>query len=253
MDTFIGKPNLPDGKVTLGIIDGRTRKSILAALEESGVEIILSHKCDSLYEAVAYHPDMYMHHIESNLVVVAPNAPQQTVDTLKSFGFEVIKGRRVIKNKYPWDIAYNVARVGDYAFCNVEYTDEVLLSILQERGVYIVHIKQGYAKCSICVVNQRAIITSDEGITRALASYDFDLLKISPGNIELNGLPYGFIGGASGLISKDTVAFTGDVSLHPDFEKIKNFLQKHGKKYISLDNQKMMDVGTFIPLKEYCI
>jgi hypothetical protein len=40
--------------------------------------------------------------------------------------------------------------------------------------------------------------------------------------------------------------------LHPDFNKIEKFVLKHAKKIKILDDDKLMDVGTIVPLKEYC-
>jgi hypothetical protein len=102
-------------------------------------------------------------------------------------------------------------------------------------------------------VNENTVITSDDGIYRVLCKYNFDILKIQPGGIELKGLNYGFIGGASGLISKKALAFSGNITLHSDFKKIKNFLDNHNISIKTLDEKSLSDIGTFIPLKEYCI
>ena len=36
--------------------------------------------------------------------------------------------------------------------------------------------KQGYSKCSICVVNENAIITEDNGIARLLKNSQIDVI-----------------------------------------------------------------------------
>jgi len=253
MNSFINNPNLPQKKVSFGIIDKRVRNSIITELEKSGISVLLTEGCIDLYEAVAYHPDMFIHHLGGNNIVAAPNAPQSTVRGLIERGFNIIAGRQIISRNYPWDISYNVARIGEYAVCNVMYTDKVLISCLEDSGVKIIDVRQGYAKCSICIVDNEAIVTSDEGIYRSLSKFGFDILKIQPGSILLKGMDYGFIGGASGLISKNDIAFTGNIMLHPDYKKIEKFLCKYNKEIKALDSGKLMDAGTFIPLKEYCI
>jgi hypothetical protein len=71
--------------------------------------------------------------------------------------------------------------------------------------------------------------------------------------IELKGLDYGFIGGASGLISPNLLAFAGDITAHPDFDKIEKFLFKNGINIKILDDGPLMDIGTITIIKEYCI
>ncbi|KPU42129.1 hypothetical protein OXPF_39080 [Oxobacter pfennigii] len=250
MDAFIKSPNLPEDKVTLAVVDGRVRKSIIEEMGRMGIEVIKADVCKDLYEAVQGHADMFMHHLRGKDIVIAPNAPIGTRNALSKHGFNLIEGDRVITRKYPGDIAYNVARAANYAICNKRYTDTKLLQCLHDLDIKIIDISQGYAKCSICIVNGDAFITSDEGIYKTLIKEGLDALKISPGNIELKGLDYGFIGGASGFISGDTLAFTGHLKRHPDYAAIKNFLEKHNKKIKNLDEYELMDTGTIIPLKE---
>jgi len=253
MDSFIKCPNLPINNVSLGLIDGRADNSIISELKCNGIDVITTDSCEDLYDAVAGHPDMFIVHAGGNIIISAPNAPLNTIDKLIENGFHIIKGQKAIMSKYPENIAYNVARIENYAICNVKYTDKVLLKYLYENDIKLIDINQGYAKCSLCIAGRGVIITSDEGVYRTLAKHDFDILKISQGNIELKGLNYGFIGGSSGLISNKTLAFTGDIKKHPDFPKIDKFLGQRGIKIKILGAQKLTDVGTFIPLKEYCI
>lgn len=251
MENYIANPNLPEGSVSLGLVDIRADNEIVRSLKEAGVEVIKCGRCPELYDAVSCHPDMLMHHLGGNNIVIAPNAPEETVSELARFGFNIIKGEKRVSGKYPGDVAYNVARIGDYAICNVKTTDTVLLDCLTSMGVRILNIKQGYAKCSICIVDRHAIITSDEGIYKFLSKYDFDILKISPGHIALAGLDYGFIGGASGLIGKGLLSFAGRIDGHPDYDRIQRFLWEHSVGIKSLSCGVLADIGSFIPLKEY--
>ncbi|WDU82143.1 hypothetical protein PWK10_10295 [Caloramator sp. Dgby_cultured_2] len=41
----------------------------------------------------------------------------------------------------------------------------------------------------------------------------------------MEGLNFGFIGGATGLIGKDNLAFYGSLDYHPEGDSIKNFCQ----------------------------
>ena len=63
-----------------------------------------------------------------------------------------------------------------------------------DRAVQI-SSRQGYSRCSVCVVSDNAIITADEGICRSAEAHGVDVLKIRPGYIDPPGFDYGFIGG----------------------------------------------------------
>jgi hypothetical protein len=94
-------------------------------------------------------------------------------------------------------------------------------------------------------VSENAVITADKNIARTAEAAGADALLIStaPEKIRLDGYDYGFIGGASGML-EDTVYFTGDISSHPDAERIAEFCKAHKKKkMISLSKETLCDVG----------
>lgn len=117
----------------------------------------------------------------------------------------------------------------------------------------IININQGYAKCSICVIDEAAVITSDSGVYRILRKNNTAVLLITPGSIELKDMNYGFIGGASGCISNFNIAFFGNIGMHPNYKEILNFVSKYNKSVINLSKNLVCDLGTLIPLKEYSI
>lgn len=122
---------------------------------------------------------------------------------------------------------------------------------LEKQGVKMIHVKQGYAKCSVCIVDENAIITSDRGIAKVAKNTGFEVMVIEPGFIQLRGLNYGFIGGATGLLDKDALGFAGDLTAHKNGLIIKDFLWTKGKTCIGLGELSLSDVGSIIPLKEY--
>ena len=56
----------------------------------------------------------------------------------------------------------------------------------------------------------------------------------------------GFIGGATGNISKDELVFSGQLKTHPDKEKIESFIESRDKKIIYLSKENIIDIGTII-------
>jgi hypothetical protein len=253
LERFVQKPNLPYGRVSLAVVDGRIPKDMEDNLITHGIRLIKTKKTGELYNAISYHPDIVLHHLGENEIVVAPNIDNSIVYKLEEEGFKIIIGSREVQGKYPLDVPYNVASFGEFVVCNVKYTDEILLQKFHEKGKKIINIKQGYAKCSICVVSDDAVITSDRGIHNILIENNINSLFITPAHIDLFEMSYGFIGGASGKLSQEEIAFYGNLELHPDNNAMQKFLEKFGATSVNLSKNKMLDLGTLIPLKEYCI
>ena len=96
-----------------------------------------------------------------------------------------------------------------------------MLEFAENEGLNVINVNQGYSGCSVCVINDSAIITDDESIFTAAQNFLNDVLLIQKGSIRLNGYNYGFIGGCCGKISKNKLStqdfrqeFTGGVCVH---------------------------------------
>jgi len=113
-----------------------------------------------------------------------------------------------------------------------------------------VAVRQRYARCSTCIVDEHSIITSDHGIAQAAAAHGLDVLEITPGHILLDGFNYGFIGGASFKLAPDKLAFTGALRHHPDQDRIRGFLSKRSIEPVCLGNGPLSDIGSAVLLYE---
>jgi len=242
-------PNLPMDDVTTVIIDGRATPKIKEMLMQRNVSIISTLAHPDVYPAVAYHPDIMFHHIEGNIIVYAPNTPESLINLLCEMGFDMKRGDTLLGNKYPLTIAYNVARIGNYAFHNTKYTDPVIKELLFKRGIELVHVNQGYSKCLICVVDQNSIITSDLEICKKATAVGIDVLLIEQDNsIMLEPFDMGFLGGATGLIGKNKLAFAGDLGFHKNSKEILCFLSLKSVDVVMLNDERLIDLGTIIPI-----
>ncbi|MGL5345900.1 MAG: DUF6873 family GME fold protein [Peptostreptococcaceae bacterium] len=237
-----------DGCLSLGIVDKRITSNMKKSLNRYQIDIIESPMCSNTYDAIKYHPDISVCKLDNNNIIVAPNVYDYYKEVLDKYHFNVIKGNSMIKLKYPNNIQYNVCIFGKYAIHNFDYTDEYILDYLNKNNFTKINVKQGYSKCSICIVDDNSIITSDVGIYNAVKKYDIDCLLIEKGYINLFELSYGFIGGCSGLISTDKLAFFGDITKHPDYYKINEFVSNKNIKIISLSDEYLLDLGSMIPL-----
>lgn len=239
---------IPLNQARIAIIDGRADKEIVTNLEKNNITVVKSIECKEIDSNISYHPDMVMHPISYDTIVVAPDVYYYYKETLSPLGIKVIKGDTVLNKKYPNDIAFNVARLKDIAVHNFRFTDEVLKFHLKKQNIQLLNIKQGYSKCSLAIINESSGITSDKIMHKKLVENGYDVLLIEPGYIKLQGYDYGFIGGACGNLSKNNILFSGVFENHPDYSRIVSFTESKNVKITLLSNEQVIDIGTIITL-----
>ena len=145
---------------------------------------------------------------------------------------------------YPSDVPFNAACTGKYFIHNIKYTNPELLAAAKDAEMTIVDVKQGYAKCSVVVVDEDSIITYDVGLAAACEHAGLSVLLVSPGHVQLEGYNTGFIGGASGRID-GTIIFCGDITGHPDYSRIRDFIESRGLKIKYFDFP-LTDIGSIV-------
>lgn len=239
---------LMDANVT--IVAGNTDREIINTLKNLNLKVIPTIKCEEVDDSIGYHPDIVLHPINHNTLVITPNVFDYYKDRLSGLNLKLIKGEKKLGSKYPLDIAYNVGRIHGAAIHNFKHTDEVLKFYLKKQNIDLIDVNQGYTKCSMAIISEDSIVTADYPIYNRLTELGYDVLLIEPGYIDLKGQKYGFIGGATGNLSKDIVLVSGNLIDHPDRVKIKNFIYKKNKKIYFLSKSKISDLGTIINL--YC-
>ena len=240
--SFIETPNLPENRISLAAVGNYP--AIVAALHTLGIRT-LSLENGSLHPEVSRHQDMLLCHTGENRIFLDP---AQDKAPFEAEGFQVSYSSP-LGEKYPADVRLNVAVSRDFFICNPALSDPALISELEKSGKKGIAVKQGYTKCSVCFVTENAIITDDESIHRALQGTDTEALLISKGDIYLSDGHYGFFGGSTGKIDKNTLAVTGSLSTHRDGERIKEFCKKHGVDTLELTQNKIIDIGGILPLK----
>lgn len=188
----------------------------------------------SLPRSVCTHPDMQMLLIGDELVCA------QGCEFDKC---TCVYAERELECKYPRDVGLNACLISGKLFANTNSLDRTVHEICRRRGIDILHVNQGYAKCSTLVL-EKALISADIGIVKTAKCEGLDALLISPGGIGLDGYDYGFIGGASHYDAAiNTVFFYGDISSHPDCEIICDFITSHGAKFVCADLNELYDYG----------
>ena len=247
---YVESSFITKNKLTLALVDKRITLKMENALKDKNIKLIKTIDCKDTYDAIKYHPDISICKLNDNNIVVAPNVYEYYKNKLNHYNFNVIKGESYVSNKYPFNIQYNVAIFGKYAIHNFKYTDKNILEYIEKNNIKKINVNQGYSKCSICIVDENSIITSDNGIYNECIKHNIDCLLIRQGYIDLFNMDYGFIGGCSGLLCNDELSFYGDIKKHPDYKKIFHFVKSKNKKIISLSDENLLDLGSIIPLKE---
>lgn len=147
---------------------------------------------------------------------------------------------------YPAEAAFNAACTDRYFIHNLKVTNPRLLAAAGNAGMELIHVPQGYTKCSTVIVDEQSIITYDRGIAKACSDVSgLDVLLITPGHVLLPGYDTGFIGGCSGRIGSEVI-FNGDLSAHPDFERIRSFIEDRGLKCTWFQQYPLTDIGSII-------
>lgn len=245
---YLKLPNLPAGHVSHVICS--YDKYIYASLLKHGVSAVNPGQSMFIHNVTQTHADMLCTHLGGRYFMVdKDNAFLK--DSLRDLGFNVVMSKNPLASEYPADCPLNCVIIGKILLCNTKTVDQSLLRYCNNNRFEIIHTEQGYTKCNTCIVNGEAVITSDLSIYTALKG-KVDILPVEIGHIELKGYQYGFIGGATGLIDKNKLAFAGDLSLHPSHERIEAFLRNHHVEPVSLlPRECLMDVGSIIPIIEY--
>jgi len=226
----------------IAIINPDTPVPVIDGLVTYGFTPVAIPLCSQVQRPIAGHPDIQLC-IVNNTIIYQPDIDSSFLQVLSHTKYELVRGQSILQSSYPHDCAYNCAYTGKVAFHNTKVTDSSIKQALNICSDPLIHVNQGYTKCSTCIVDANAIITADISIHNAAISNGIDSLLITPGYIELPGYNYGFIGGASGMCS-DTIYFTGYVNHHPDAMQIKHFIEQHNKKIAFLSELPAIDIGS---------
>lgn len=227
------------------IISSKASNRIIDSLLGLGFEIIKTVECKEVYDAIKYHPDIVMTKVNEDTLVVNPNYYEYYFDKLKKHNINLVRGDSQLEDKYPENIAYNIAIDSKYAIHNFKYSDKNVLKYLENESYKFINVKQGYTKCSVITLGDKGIITSDKDICLKAQKEGLEALHIDHGQVVLDGFDYGFIGGSSGYYD-DELYLTGVLDNHSSKFEIINFLEKKNIKINYLSDYDIVDLGSLI-------
>ena len=245
MEQFFKSPHLPDSKVRALIVGECYAARLSPALESFGVRVIPCPRNPYVDARLSYHSDLSVYHVGGKCFYLARHLREsELAKELEHLGASVRFSKARQGGEYPLDASLCALPLGDAVYHNAKICDEL---IVQSTSRFE-NIKQGYAKCAVCPVSSDAAITADKGVARVLEKNGVRVLQVLPGEILLDGFDEGFIGGAAFKIAPDVLAFTGSLDLHPDKEKIEEFLSECGVRPEYLTAGQAFDIGSAFPI-----
>ncbi len=244
-ERFLKTPNLPQSRVTT-VFANYDDVALKTLFEELSITVISSIENPFLEAPVSRHADILANYV-GNSHILADKHQNQLIEWAKN-NRASLKIIDIIRSPYPNDCLLNFVDIGDYIICNKAICSQVFVDGLKTKT--IIDVKQGYSKCSVCVVAKNTIITDDPSIFNAVINHNVKALLVEKGSVHIEEYNYGFIGGCCGLIDKDLLLFNGDLQSHTNFDKIQNFLYDNGVSYIDIKNKPLTDIGSIIPIME---
>lgn len=236
---FLQHPGIPSGPVRLAAL-GSGQAALCAALERRGIHPMVLKEDSRLPKGLSNHADLLLFHlcehifytVQDNILIESANITQI----------------RNLVGKYPGDVPLNLLTLPGMLICNTKTAAPEILTEAERQGFEIIHVNQGYTRCSTAVIGKRAVITADSGIAKTLAMHAVDVLCISEHGVDLKGYSCGFIGGACALLHKNELCFMGTLDSHPDADSIRAFLKQYAITATDLWNGPLTDVGGIIPI-----
>ena len=209
----------------------------------------LKAKCFSFIETIANpnldprigdHPDLSLFKIDEKTIVVDESVFSYYEEKLE--GYELIKGESVGLN-YPKDAIYNIVKFKDFYIHN-NFTEENIENFFKENEISHLKVNQGYTRCSIIPLGD-LLITCDYGIYKALKN-KVHIELVDNDKVILDGFDKGFLGGTCGMVGNQLI-FTGDISRHKAFAKIKDICKNKNIEILYPDTE-LLDLGSIIEI-----
>jgi len=243
-DSFIEKPLLPENDISLCAVSEEATE-VISSLHEKGIRVIKVKRASNLAPPISAHADIQILPLGGNLVAVN-EVQSEVIRELESLDFEVLKVSD-IRCDYPYDCRINVLPVKDFL---VGYSSVIPSDILMKTGRKTLNVKQGYCRCSSILLNEDMLLTDDMSIGKGALNFVKYSFILKQNEISLPGYDHGFIGGSSGKLSQNTIAFCGRIPETSFGERLIDILSNNGFSFCELGNSPLTDIGGIVPLKQ---
>lgn len=189
------------------------------------------------------HPDIFISKLPEQYII-APNTPKQIIDCFASNHSKWKFGNKDVGFSYPQIASYNISVSENFLICNLEICDKSILELLTNKK--IIHVKQGFCRCSTLALKNDVFITSDNGIHKTLQKNDVKSYFFPSDSIRLDGYKHGLLGGCLGIDEKENrLIISGNLDYFENGKYLKSIFQKLDYQIIELDSCPLLDVGGF--------
>jgi hypothetical protein len=192
-----------------------------------------------VYESISGHPDIFLCQADKKLII-APNAPDDLVNSLREQSIGFTFGNLSLGMKYPETARYNAVVTDKFLIHNHKITD---LSIIgSAKNKKYIHTNQAYTRCNLIALGNNNYITSDKGIERSLSEQKVNILFVNTEGIELQGFANGFFGGCCGVYD-DKLFICGSLDYISAKDSIEGFVKEAGLTITELYDGPLVDGG----------
>lgn len=214
------------------------------AVRNLGHIVIETDSVEIFHKPERTHADMQLSPIKDKIFIL--NECKSLVSKLPRNRIEFCESKA--EKEYPKNILLNCLLLNNTVYGKLDYIDKSVIEYCCKHGIKLVNVNQGYARCSTLVINEKAVITSDKSIEKALKNNGVEVLLISPGSIKLDGFDYGFIGGCGAKVQDKTVFF-GNIEKHPDYNQIIDFCKTYNSDIeILCKHLPLTDIGGMVEI-----
>ena len=169
-------------------------------------------------------------------------------EEIEATGLRLLLSDSAQGGSYPNDAIFNALVIGKRLFCKTDSVSSDVLRLAEREGLEVIGVKQGYPACTTLAISDRAAVTSDKGMAKALEKSGISTLLI-PESEKIKLPPYknGFIGGAAGKFG-DKIFFLGNVNALPYCDALLALMTDEGVSALSLDEESdsLLDLGGII-------
>ena len=249
---FVKYPNLPQDCSSIIICDKYCNK-LISGLEALDIQVFTMPDNPILPGSVSYHTDLSVFHGGDRVLFLSVQLKHSDfTNRLKKAGAELKYFSEGETPEYPGDVRGNICCIGKRCILNPDTADPAIKRFILEKQLELIPVRQGYTRCSVCIVDENSIITADRMIARKAKEAGLEVLLIEPGSVQLEGFSYGFIGGAAFKTSHRVLCFTGVLDAFPkeDRNRILAFLDERSIEPVYLTDQPAFDIGGAVPLTE---
>ena len=226
------------------IADSRMPEEAKKNLKKLG-NVLFINPTSVTYNSIASHPDIFFFQ-KDDALIYAPNAPKRIIKELKKRKIKLIEGKKEVGKKYPETVPYNAVGIGNLLIHNLKHTDETILSSYENH----INVNQGYTRCNLLALNEKAFITSDLAISRQLSAVNSQsqsstvkVLYIDPKQIKLEGQKNGFFPGCCG-VWKNNLIVCGSTKNLKEKSELDKILKDNNFNLIELYDGELIDVGS---------